>query len=91
MVLYLRACFTSWTTGSGLTSWARITLGKKQRWVKYFPGKAGDAATDVRAPPDPLVRHSPTKRDHQAATAELGDTGQAGELAVPSPAHLAEV
>lgn len=47
MILYLWACFTSWTAGSGLTSWARITLRKKQRRVKYFPGKAGGAAAGV--------------------------------------------
>lgn len=48
-VLYLRAWFTSWTAESGLTSWARITLGKEQRRVKYFSvmqplGQAGERA-----------------------------------------------
>lgn len=31
MGLYLRACFTRWTTLSRLPSRARITLGKKER------------------------------------------------------------
>lgn len=74
-VLYLKACFTSGTAGSRLTSWARITLGKKQRRVRYYLSKAGDAGTV-------LLRMAPQQ--------SLGN-GSAGEQAALSAAHLSEV